>query len=135
MSRKNTSIRVAAGQMVAQNLSHADAAFDVIARLAAQARTAGAVLLVLPECTYPAYWLESAERYRQGVSLRTPAVLQRLSRIAAEHAMHVVCGLVEESGERLYNAAALFDPSGALLGMARKTFLWDCDNRWFVPGE
>ncbi len=121
--------------MVAHELDRADDALDIAARLAAAAGRERAELLVLPECTYPAYWLESAQHYRALKRLTTAQVVDRLGRIAREHRLHLVCGLVEESGERLYNAAAVIDPAGGLVGMARKTFLWDCDNRWFTPGD
>jgi predicted amidohydrolase len=62
-------------------------------------------------------------------------VLKRFSALARKHAMWLVVGFVEENGGKLYNSAAVLDRKGDLVGIARKNFLWDCDNRWFAPGD
>ena len=126
---------VACGQMNANTIDYADAVWPVVDRLADSAAAGRADLLVLPETTYPAYWLESADRYLQRDIERSAAVLERFSSIAARHRFWLVVGFVEECDDRLYNSAAVFDRAGSLVGVARKNFLWDCDNRWFAPGE
>lgn len=129
-------VRVAAGQMVAHSIDHAADAWPAIDRLIARAVEAGADLLVLPECTYPAYFLGSRERLSAADILPTAAVLERLSARAAAARIHLCCGIAEQAANgRLFNSAVLIDPTGRLIGMARKTFLWDCDCRWFIPGE
>ena len=125
----------ACGQMTATTMDQAASVWGVVGKLARQAHEAKADLLVLPEATYPAYWLESVERYRRADIERSAAVLARLSKLAAENALWLVAGFVEEEDERLFNSAAVFDRSGKLVGTARKNFLWDCDHRWFAPGE
>ena len=126
---------VSCGQMQAMTLAESAGVWQVVERLASQAAQAGADMLVLPETTYPAYWLKSATRYMQADIERTPVVLNRFAKYAARHGFWLVVGFVEESGGRLYNSAAVFDRSGAVIGIARKSFLWDCDNRWFCPAE
>ena len=128
-------IRAAAGQMIAHTLAQREGVWAVMERLARQARQEQVDLLVLPECTYPAYWLESAATYRATDRLPHARTLERLSALAAESRLYLVCGFVEEAGDRLYNSAAVIDAGGRLIGVARKTFLWDCDNRWFTPGD
>jgi len=124
----------ACGQLLATTIDEAASVWGAADRLAAQALQRGADLLVLPETTYPAYWLESAERYLGDDIERSPAVLDRFSKLAADHEVWLVSGFVEEHEGRLYNSAAVFDRSGTQVGIARKNFLWDCDNRWFTPG-
>lgn len=126
---------VSCGQMQAMTLAESAGVWQVIERLAQQAAQAGADLLVLPETTYPAYWLKSRARYMQADIERTPVVLERLSKYAERHGFWLVVGFVEESGGKLYNSAAVFDRGGTVVGIARKSFLWDCDNRWFSPAE
>jgi len=126
---------VSCGQMQAMTLAESAGVWQVVNRLANQAAQAGADLLVLPETTYPAYWLKSATRYMQSDIERTPLVLDRFSKYASRHGFWLVVGFVEESGGKLYNSAAVFDRSGTVVGIARKSFLWDCDNRWFSPAE
>lgn len=125
----------ACGQMEAVTLDRADTVWPVIDRLAAGAAQAHADLLVLPETTYPAYWLHSMERYMQSDILRSADVLARFSALAKTHGFFLAAGFVEERNGKLYNSAALFDRAGELVGIARKNFLWDCDNRWFAPGD
>jgi len=116
-------------------LDTADDVWPVVHQLAKQATAASADLLVLPETTYPAYWLESAERYRRDNIERTEAVLARLAKLAEKHGLGLVAGYVEEADDRLYNAAAVFDRAGRLVASARKQFMWDCDRQWFTPGD
>lgn len=133
--------------MVAHTLAESQGVWAVIERLAARATAARADLLVLPECTYPAYWLESLERYRelrQGGGpdsarpdrlLDTQEILAHFGAIARANRFWLFGGFVEEEGGRLFNSAALIDRAGRCVGVARKCFLWDCDNRWFSPAE
>lgn len=125
---------VACGQMEATTMEKARDVWPMADRLAAQAGRKGADLLVLPECTYPAYWLESAERYMRPDIERSAAVLARFSSCAADNRLWLVAGFVEEADGRLYNSAAVFDREGRQVGICRKNFMWDCDNYWFSPG-
>lgn len=125
----------ACGQMEATTLEQAGEVWPVVDRLAEQAAAARADVLVLPECTYPAYWLESVERYLRDDIERSATVLERFAAVAAKHRFWLVAGFVEEADGRPYNSAAVFDRTGRLIGVARKNFMWDCDNRWFSPGR
>ncbi len=126
---------VSCGQMQAMTLAESPGVWQVVDRLANQAAQAGSDLLVLPETTYPAYWLKSATRYMQGDIERAPVVIERFSKVASHHGFWLVVGFVEESEGKLFNSAMVLDRHGTLVGIARKSFLWDCDNRWFSPGE
>ena len=64
---------VACGQMNANTIDRAAAVWPVVDRLAESAAAGRADLLVLPETTYPAYWLGSADRYLQGDIERSAA--------------------------------------------------------------
>jgi len=125
----------ACGQMEATTMDQAADVWEVVDRLAAQASEEKADLFVLPETTYPAYYLESAERYMQPDIERSANVLERFSRLAAKHALWLVAGFVEEDQDRIYNSVAVFDRAGTQVGIARKNFLWDCDHQWFTPGD
>ncbi len=135
MSATSRTIRVAAGQMVATAVDAGEDALRAAERLVERAHAAGVDLLVLPECAYPGYWLGSAQAYRERAALGFEGARSFFAGLARRHRLHLVCGLVEERVERLFNAACVFDAEGGLVGTARKTFLWDCDNRWFTPGD
>lgn len=126
---------IGCGQMEATTIDGAADAWPAVERIAAQARKAGVDLLVLPETTYPAYWLESRERYMLDDVERSAVVLERFGRVASEGGHWLVAGFVEEADGKLYNSAAVFDRSGDVVSVARKNFLWDCDHNWFSPGD
>jgi predicted amidohydrolase len=129
------SVRVAAAQLVAQTIDRAETVWPAVDRSARRAAEQNVELLVFPECTYPAYWLESLQRYRRSDLLNSAAVLERLAATASRYALTLVAGYVEEADGVLYNSAALIDPRGQVLGVCRKSFLWDCDNLWFHAGR
>jgi predicted amidohydrolase len=126
---------VACGQMRAIPINDAPQVWPVVERLAEQAHAAGADMLLLPETTYPGYWLESAERYYRDDVERSAKVLSRFADLARQHQMWITAGFVEENDGRLFNSAAVIDRTGSVRSIARKNFLWDCDNRWFDAGE
>ncbi len=114
-----------------------DTAADIWPAMEAQVRAAaseGADLIVLPEIAYPSYLLESKDRYFQGDIERTRETLSRYAAMAKRAGVWLVAGLVEERGDTLFNSAAVLDSAGVCVAMARKQFLWDCDNEWFEPG-
>lgn len=128
-------IRVAAGQIGATPMAEADAALARIDAMIARAATAGAELLVLPECAYPAYAIGSPAEYRRGNHMPHSEFLKHLSGVARRHRIHVVCGFVEDTGDRLFNSAAVIAADGRLCGIARKSLMWMMDNKWFAPAD
>lgn len=125
----------ACGQLDARTMNEAADVWPGVERIVNQAADAGVDLLVLPEVTYPAYWLESADRYRQSDIERSEGVLRRFSESATQYSLWLVAGFVEEAGDLLYNSAAVFDRQGRLVATAWKQFMWDCDRQWFTPGD
>lgn len=97
-----------------------------------------AELVVLPECAWPAYCLESRQAYdaARGTGLPAPDVfLRRVQQSARQRGLFVCVGYVEEQGERLHNSASVIDPHGQILGSHRKCFLWDFDHDYFTAGN
>jgi predicted amidohydrolase len=89
-------------------------------------------VIVLPEGTYPAYFLGG--EYPRGVL--TPAeALERFAEKARAHRVHIAAGLAIETDAGLQNGAALLRRDGTLAGVYAKSFLWHFDRRWFVPGD
>ncbi len=133
MTRTGT-ITVAAGQISARLMNEAAATLAEVDETIASAAEQGAELLVLPECAYPAYLLGSIGSYRAGDHLSSVAFLEWLRNQAARRHLHIVCGFVEDTGDRLHNAAVLIDDQGCILGQVHKRFLWHTDHAWFTPG-
>ncbi|MGI6662585.1 MAG: nitrilase-related carbon-nitrogen hydrolase [Bacillota bacterium] len=99
-----------------------------------QAAGARPGLVVLPECSYPGYYLGLEENPRRALSGWEHA-LRRFREKARLHKVHLVAGTAELDGDKAYNSAYLIGPDGEVIGRYRKTFLWHFDSRWFTPGD
>jgi predicted amidohydrolase len=92
-------------------------------------------LIVLPEVTYPAYFLRSREEYRRVRPLHADALLHTFGGRAAQHGAYLAVGVAFPSDEgEVTNSALLFAPDGSLAGRYDKSFLWHFDRRWFRAG-
>jgi 5-aminopentanamidase len=92
-------------------------------------------LLVLPELFNTGYQFASADEAKDlSEEIPTGLTTSRLMELASARQMHVVAGLAERAGERLYNSAVLVGPVG-LVGRYRKTHLFFEETLWFTPGD
>jgi 5-aminopentanamidase len=115
---------------------------DVVANLAALERTAqatataGANLLLCPECWLCGYNI--GHRVVHLAETRDGAAAERIARIAQRHRLAIVYGYAERdsASERIFNAVQAFGPDGAPLAHYRKTHLFGAiEHAAFVPGE
>jgi len=100
-----------------------------------EAVAAGAQLLVLPECAVPGYMFESLEEglsYAEEVpGPTTEAFARACERLDA----HVICGMLQQDGDLLRNAAVFVGPEG-LIGTYWKTHLPFLGvDRFVTPGD
>jgi predicted amidohydrolase len=102
--------------------------------LTAAVSGAQADLVVAPELALSGYFFTSkGEVQRMAEEIPGPAT-ERLSKAAARANCHVVVGMAERSGERLYNSAALIGPKG-VVGVYRKVHLFFEEKLYFTPGD
>src|SRR5262249_1283523 len=132
-SGASQTITVAAAQLAARQMNDATAALDGIATSIKRAAEKRVDLLVLPECAYPAYLIGSVDSYRAGDHLSSEEFVAWLTRRAASHRLHIICGFVEDAKHSLFNSAIFIDDRGRELGRVRKRFLWNADHDWFAP--
>jgi len=118
---------------MAQILVKASAADENLARAEAAVARAKALdcdFVVLPECL-DLGWTNPAAR-QLATAIPGP-FSDRLAEAARQHAIHVVAGLHERDGERLFNASVLFDDTGRLLHKHHKIneldIAWDLYTR------
>ena len=52
----------------------------------------------------------------------------------AKHRLHLVAGICERAGAKLFNSAVLIGPDG-YIGTFRKVHLWNEENLYFEPGD
>src|SRR5690606_21815276 len=127
---------------VAQFAPSADTAanLDEISRLAVDAASRGAMLVVFPEYssyftpTMGADWVEAAQ------TLHGPFV-RGLAEIAVELGIHIVAGMLEivpGEPERAANTIVALGPDGELVAHYRKQHLYDAfgqrESDWIVAG-
>jgi omega-amidase len=84
---------------------------------AAQARDAGADLLMLPELWFNGYDLERAE---ERATLLGEGGFAHMARLAREFGLHLAGSLLERHDSVVSNTAVLYAPDGSLLGSYRK---------------
>jgi predicted amidohydrolase len=117
---------------------HVGARQDNIARAVAHVETAargGASLIVLPELANSGYVFEDrAEALAAAEPLPDGDMARGLERLARRLNVHIVSGVAERHGARLYNSALFAGPDG-YIGVYRKLHLWDNENRFFEPGN
>jgi predicted amidohydrolase len=127
-------LRVACAQLHAHGIEEAETALGEALAAVAEAARRGADLVVLPECTYPAYLILPTP---PAVRLRPDHEVEALFAAAArDHRIAVMVGLAQGvfTGSAR-NAAVLFDGTGTPVLRTAKRFLWDFDGRWFAPGD
>jgi len=92
-------------------------------------------LLVLPELFNTGYVFVSKDEV-VSLSEEVPEgkTTQALIRIAKNNNVHLVAGLAERSGDRIYNSAAIIAPHG-YVGTYRKIHLFFEEKLWFDPGD
>jgi predicted amidohydrolase len=129
-----TKIRIACIQMqpamakVEANVAHS---LGLIGR----AVELGAKLVVLPELSNTGYMFQSREEaFALSEPIPTGPTVKAWGDIAAKHGLHLVAGICERDGAKLFNSAVLIGPAGHI-GTFRKVHLWNEENLYFEPGD
>jgi predicted amidohydrolase len=90
----------------------------------------GAQIVVLPELASSGYvFADRAELVALAESRDGPAVTE-WANLAESLGVTIVAGFPESAGDKVYNSAAVVDPTG-LRGVYRKAHLWDTENSVF----
>jgi len=130
----DTKVRIACIQMqpvigrIDDNVAHSIALIE-------RAVERGAKLVVLPELANSGYMFNSRE---EAFALSEPIpdgpTVKAWSEIASRHGLHLVAGICERDGAKLFNSAVLVGPTG-YIGRFRKVHLWNEENLYFEPGD
>lgn len=120
------------------------ASVDKAVALIEQAAREGARLLAFPEVWLPGYpwwvWLddkerpELAQRYLEQAFDYNSAAAKAIAQAAAAHRIHVVMGMAEREGDKLYIAQWLVDSRGTTLLKRRKIKPGPLELRVFAEG-
>jgi N-carbamoylputrescine amidase len=127
-------LMVAAVQMepqVGAKASNIARSLQAIERAAKQ----GAAVIVLPELTSSGYVFASREEaFSLAETVAEGDATQAWTEAARRLNVHVVAGLAERDGDRLFNSAIVAGPRG-LVGRYRKLHLWANEHLFFEPGD
>jgi len=121
---------------------------ETIERLIVQACSKGAKIIVTPECAVHGYmdpvfdlsWATDSSENTLPVdsvaeSIPGPST-DYFSEIAKRHNAYICLGMIESSSGDYYNAQALIDPDGKIVGHHRKCNLWPPgDGLWATKGD
>ena len=100
-----------------------------------QAAAQGAALVVLPELVNTGYVFASrAEAFAMAEAVPDGPSTQAWVDAARRCGVHIVAGMAERDGSRLYNAAVLVGPQGHV-GTYRKLHLWGDEHLFFEAGD
>lgn len=106
-----------------------------ISEFTTEAKRLEADIVVFPEMSDTGYDLKVV---RKCASAWTEAPMRSILQTAAVSGLHLVCGLSEREEENVYNALAVADSHGELIGRYRKTHLFAKDDfkeeHWIKPG-
>jgi predicted amidohydrolase len=116
---------VAGGQQ-SENLDRAEARI-------AEAATAGAHVIVLPECLDLGWTHPSSQALAEPIPGGSP--YERLAAAARRHDVYVCAGLTERFAACVYNSAVLIDPAGTLLHLHRKIHELDIGKPYYAVGD
>ncbi len=97
-------------------------------------RGVDADLLVLPELATTGYALLKRDTAKEAAETIPGPTTERLSNLARDMNGHLVVGLAEVAGDRLFNSAALIGPEG-VVAITRKIHLFGDEKDLFDPGD
>ena len=130
----DTKVRIACIQMqpvigrVEDNVRHSISLIE-------RAVERGAELIVLPELSNSGYMFNSREEaFALSEAIPDGPTVKAWSEIALRHKLHLVAGICERDGAKLFNSAVLIGPNG-YIGTFRKVHLWNEENLYFEPGD
>lgn len=124
-------IPVASLQLRAHDLQDFPDRWPQIVASIEDAAARGAMLIVVPEGTVPAYVI-GHEPVLVSDLKRAEA---HIARVAREHGATVVYGTAHVENGRTYNTGTVVLPDGSIGGRAEKQLLWHFDERWFARGR
>lgn len=90
----------------------------------------GAQIVVLPELASSGYVFADRAELVSLAETRDGAAITEWANLAESLGVTIVAGFPESAGDKVYNSAAVVDPTG-LRGVYRKAHLWDTENAVF----
>jgi len=109
-----------------------------LARMMAYAGEAAgnnADLVIFPECTITGYQFDSREEVLTVAQTVPGAATTAIASLCAELNIHVIFGLIERSGERLFNTSVLVGPGGLVHSYRKNHVAFQAVDRFVEKGD
>lgn len=129
-----TQIKIAGVQMDVR-LADKSANLERMEAALAETHAAGATLTVFPECALAGYCYESLEEARPLAEPLPGPSVERLSQTARRLGVHLIYGLLELDGDRIFNSAALVGPNGLVAAYRKIHLPYLGVDRFTTPGD
>ncbi len=131
-----TPFTIACCQVRAYDLEQAETNLDQLLAALDEAGRAGAQLVLLPECAYPAYYVRDADPYARPGVRPYAEVVGLFAAKAKQYGYWLAAGMaVPHADGTLTNSGVVFGPDGVQRGRYDKSFLWHFDTTWFERGR
>jgi predicted amidohydrolase len=111
-----TTVKIGMGQILVEG-GQIEGNLDRAVKMIENAGERGCDILVLPECLDVGWTYPSARELAEPIPGASSDILSSATRRAG---IHVVAGLTEKCGDKIFNAAVLFGPDGEILAHHRK---------------
>ncbi len=118
-------MKVAGGDREA-NLSHAG-------EMISEAARGGAQFILLPEAMDLGWTDPSA--LTEAESVPEGKTCSFLAKKALEHGVYICSGLIEKTGDKVYNSAVIINPKGELILLHRKIYELDIGHPYYALGD
>ncbi|HEV2501243.1 MAG TPA: carbon-nitrogen hydrolase family protein [Terriglobia bacterium] len=99
------------------------------------AAASGAGIIIFPECALTGYCFNSLEEARPLAESVPGPSTQAIARLAQQFGCTVIVGLLESSGEQIYNAAAVITPSRVEASFRKIHLPFLGVDRFVTPGD
>src|SRR5689334_3559364 len=129
-------LTVACCQVRAYTLAEAEENLAGLLAALDEAGAAGADLVLLPECAYPAYYLGDADPYGKPGVRPYAEVAALFAERAKRYGYWLAAAMaVPHDDGAITSSGVVFGPDGVQRGRYDKSFLWHFDTYWFRRGR
>jgi predicted amidohydrolase len=135
LKKMNRPIKAACVQIEASDVTAYAEAEQRIIQGIEQACSMGAEILVLPECSFPSYYVGKDMAAFEEAMARFPALTSAISSKAEEYGVHIASGFLAREKGVLYNLGILWGPDGNEIGRVRKCNMWHFDAKYVDHGK
>lgn len=89
-------------------------------------------LILLPECSFPGYFIGLSNPFDWTDHLSE--LKKEISKLAKTYSKYIAIGLADYENDVLVNVLSVFDPTGTIVCSTAKSNLWHFDSNWFQYG-